>query len=108
MKSEKGEQPRWSGLLRKGRQVFRPVYPAPFLGVRDLLCLALMLVEEPHQLVAADPDLIVPVLLGLVEDQLQAEMEMGFVNIVRILGPAIAGAAHIADHIPGLDRAAFL
>lgn len=97
-----------SYAVSKSLSVFCSVHPAPFFGVRDFFRLALMFMEEPHQLIAADPDLIVPVLLGFIEDQLQAEMEMGLVDVVGVLGPAVAGAAHIPDHIAGLDDAPLL
>ena len=81
--------------------------PFPFLCPLHLCHLALVHPQEFYQLITVDPDLVVPFLLGLVEDQLEAEMEMGRVDVVGVFRGAVSGSAQIADHISGSDHAAF-
>ena len=64
--------------------------------------------QEFDQLVAADPNFVVSVLLGLVEDQLQTEVQVGFVDVVGVLRAAVSGASQVADHVAGLHVAPLL
>ncbi len=65
--------------------------------------------QKLDKLVAVDPDFIVSLFLGFVEDELETEMQMWLVDVVGIFCTAVAGAARmITDHITGLDDASFL
>ena len=93
-------------FLRSGN-ILRLVYPRPFFGAVYFYSFALVLSQKFYQFVAVDPDLMVTFFLGFVKDQFQAEVEVGLFNIVGVFFGTVAGTAHIADDIPGLDETAF-
>ena len=65
----------WIHLL-----ILRLIYPLPFLGIGYFLGQTLVLAEEFHQFVAADPDFIIAFFLGFVENQLDTKVEVRFVD----------------------------
>ena len=87
--------------------IFRLVYPPPFFGSIYFYGLTLVLLQKFYQFVAVDPDLVVTFFLGFIKNQLQTEVEVGFFNVVGVFFGAVAGAAHIADNVSGLDETAF-
>ena len=82
--------------------------PGIFFCFRVLFCLGAVQLQKLDKLVAVDPDFIVSLFLGFVEDELETEMQMWLVDVVGIFRTAVAGAAQIADYITGLDDASFL
>lgn len=51
---------------------------------------------------------MIRLLLAFIEHQLDSKMEMHHLNVVGVLLIGIAGAAHKADDIPGIDRISHL
>lgn len=90
------------------RRVLHLVYPVVFLGLLVFDGFGAVHGEELGQFVAVDPDFVVAFLLGLVEDELEAEMKVGLVDVVGVFGAAVSGAAQVADDVAGLDDTAFL
>ena len=67
-----------------------------------------MALQQPGDLIGVDPDLGVALLLPLLEDELDAEVEVDRLDVVDVLGVGVAGAAHEADDLPGLHPVALL
>ena len=64
--------------------------------------------EKLDQLIAVNPDFIVALFLGFIEDQLQAKVQVRFIDVVGVFRTAVAGPAKVTDDIPGLYDASFL
>ena len=45
--------------------------------------------------------------LGFIKNQLNAEMKVGFVNIISIFRRTVAGTPQITDNVSGLDDGSF-
>ena len=80
----------------------------PLLRFIVALYFRAVLGEKSGQFVAADPYLVIPFPLGFVKNQLQAEVQMILINVIRILFRAVAGSAYISDDIPCLHHRSFL
>ncbi len=86
-------------------RVFHLKAPGPFFGFRIFFREAPVFVQETGECVAVDPDFVVPLFLGFVENKLQPPMEMDGLNVVDVFLFAVSGVPHVADHIPGSDHA---
>jgi len=77
------------------------VNPEPLFGLLILFGQRAVSGKKTGECVAVDPDLVVSFLLGLVKDQLEAEMEMDGFDVVGVFHGAVARMPHIADHVSG-------
>ena len=66
-----------------------------------------MTAQKQNQLIRINPDLIVAILLRFVENQLDAEVQMGDIDIAGVFRCAAAGMSHIADDVSGSYGTAF-
>lgn len=78
----------------------------PFFGFGILFCEGSVFVQEAGEGIAVDPDLVISFFLRFIKDKLEPPVEVNGFNIVHIFRLAVAGMAHVADHITGSDHAA--
>ena len=97
-----------SVLVGSDGRIFHLEMPEPFFGFGVFFRKGPVFVQEARQRIAVDPDFIVPFFLGFVKNKLQSPVEVDGLDVVDIFLLAVAGVAHIADHVSGCHHAAFL
>lgn len=89
-------------------RIFHFMGTAPLFAALNLIHFTAVAVKEFRQLVTINPDLIVPFLLGLIENKLQSPVQVNRLDIVDVFLRAVPGMPHVTDHIARRYHAAFL
>ena len=84
-------------LLKTG--VFHFINTRPLLSAIFFDSFGAVYRQKTDQFIAVNPDLVVSLFLGFIEDELDPEVQVRSCDVVGVLRGAVSGPAQVSDHI---------